>query len=147
MTFKGAKLSEETKKKMGLAKLGEKNHKWKGDQEIHRTTLHDWVRSRMPKPLVCPTCKIKSPYDLANITGIYNRELKNWKYLCRSCHWRLDKKFLNFKQYAGKGHISGRTKRFPSQSRKEYHRLRNLRLKIFNTFLSKQRHTSPKTKP
>jgi hypothetical protein len=110
---KGVKLSEETRHKMSLSRLGEKNPMWKGDKKIHITTLHDWVRSRLPVPDRCTKCNTPKPsrnIDLANITGIYNREFKNWQYLCRTCHWILDEKVKNLKQYSGKGHISGRQK-------------------------------------
>ena len=92
-------LSAETKRKQGIAKLDEKNPQWKGDQKIDYVGLHVYVRRRLPKPLVCQICKIKSPYDLANITGIYTRDLKNWQYLCRKCHMLSDGRMNNLKQF------------------------------------------------
>lgn len=32
----------------------------------------------------------RSPKDLANITGIYNRDFRNWRYMCRKCHIEFD---------------------------------------------------------
>jgi len=64
---------------------------WKGD-DVGYGKLHGWVRSRLPKPDICPCCEEKPPYDLANYTQIYNRDLDNWVYLCRSCHMKLDYK-------------------------------------------------------
>lgn len=84
--------SEETRIKLSQTKIGSNNPNWKGYdyQFTDFTPLHQWLRRRMPKPLVCPICKIQPPFDLANITGVYNREFKNWQYLCRHCHMSID---------------------------------------------------------
>ena len=79
---------------MSMLKLGEKNPYWKGDKVTY-VALHLWVKTRLPKPEKCQDCNIKPPLDLANITGIYNRELKNWKYLCRRCHMLSDGRMAN----------------------------------------------------
>jgi len=50
---------------------------------------HRWVTKRKVKPKKCECCKERKPYDLAN-KGIYNRELKNWEWLCRRCHMSKD---------------------------------------------------------
>ena len=71
----------------------EKNGNWAGyNAKIYLSSLHSWVIRRLQKPDVCPDCGVKPSYtyDLANITGIYNRDLKNWQYLCRRCHMKLD---------------------------------------------------------
>ena len=34
-------------------------------------------------------------YDYANLTGHYE-DIDDYKPMCRSCHWRYDKKHLNF---------------------------------------------------
>lgn len=54
------------------------------------SAVHQWVRRHLPEPDLCEICHNKPPYDLANLTDIYNRDFKNWKYLCRSCHEKLD---------------------------------------------------------
>lgn len=96
---KGIKYSQLHKERIGLAKLGEKNPNWAGyDTKIEYTALHAWVRKRFPKPDTCPDCKTRPPYDLANITGTYNRDLENWKYLCRSCHMLSDGRMKNLAQ-------------------------------------------------
>lgn len=41
------------------------------------------------------------PFDLANVTGIYNRDFINWKYICRRCHMLSDGRMNNLKQYSG----------------------------------------------
>ena len=76
---------------------GEKSAHWKGDK-VGYYWLHNYMLQQIPKPEVCPMCGQlptlykdgKRRFDLANITGIYNRESENWKYLCRSCHIKFD---------------------------------------------------------
>jgi hypothetical protein len=75
--------------------LEDRNPYWKGD-DIGYTGLHLWVRSRLQEPKLCHMCNKVPPLDLANITGIYNRELINWQYLCRSCHVHSDGRINNF---------------------------------------------------
>lgn len=107
----GVKHSEETRQKMSNSLKGkprekirdEKHCRWKGDN-ITSQALHMYVRSRLPKPNVCELCKLVPPIDLANITGIYNRELKNWAYLCRKCHHKYD-------NIAVRGHITKKRNR------------------------------------
>jgi NUMOD3 motif-containing protein len=82
---KGLKRSEETRKKM----LGENNHKWVGNK-VSITALHKWVRSRFPKSKLCQLCNKVPPIQLACITGIYNRELRNWAWFCVKCHHKWD---------------------------------------------------------
>jgi hypothetical protein len=93
----GRNFSEEHRRKLGLKSIGrnraERNGYWKGDN-AKIGAIHLWVRSHLPKPELCPMCKIKPPFDLANITGIYNREFKNWKYLCRKCHMVSDGRII-----------------------------------------------------
>src|SRR5215211_6957289 len=82
-------LSKEERMKIRLSKLGEKNKMWKGDK-VGYEALHDWVIKRKPKPEYCEICFKVPPYDLANITGILNRELRNWGWFCRKCHMYYD---------------------------------------------------------
>jgi hypothetical protein len=67
----------------------EKNSQWKGDK-VGYIALHNWVRRRKPKPELCEDCKERKPYDLANITGKYKRDINDYKWLCRSCHVTYD---------------------------------------------------------
>jgi hypothetical protein len=95
----GKKPSEETRKKISESQKGEKNHNyrmksenhgnWKGDN-ISYKGLHHWVNKHLPKPDLCQLCKEKPPKELACITGIYNREFKNWARLCYKCHRNWD---------------------------------------------------------
>lgn len=82
-------LSEEERRKISISKLGENNASWKGD-DVGYEALHDWVIKQFPKTEFCMICRKVPPYDLANITGIYNRERKNWGWFCRKCHVEYD---------------------------------------------------------
>lgn len=77
----------------------EKNPNWKGDS-VGYVALHEWVRSRKPKPLSCEICKINKPYDLANISQEYKRDVNDFEWLCRSCHMTKDKRLENLKSTA-----------------------------------------------
>lgn len=70
------------------SKLGKNNPMWKGNK-VGLVALHQWVSKRLSKPKLCQCCNQETPYDLAN-KGIYNRDLKNWEWLCRSCHMKKD---------------------------------------------------------
>lgn len=83
---KGKKKSEESIKKYKKTILNRVNHR-----EVGLSALHTWLRYRITKPEVCQICHRTKPRDLANLTGVYNREFKNWCWLCRSCHNRFDK--------------------------------------------------------
>jgi len=83
-----------------LSKIGEKNPQWKGDN-VGYGKLHEWVKNRMVKPKICPKCKKRKAYDLAN-KGIYNRDLKNWEYLCRKCHMESDGRMGRFLKHQRK---------------------------------------------
>lgn len=57
--------------------------------------LHDWVRSRKPKPDVCADCKTAPPRDLANISQQYRRDINDFEWLCRKCHMTKDGRLEN----------------------------------------------------
>lgn len=84
--------SEETKNKL----RGKNNGMWKED--ITYKPLHQWIRNNLPISKLCQYCKKVPPYDAANITGIYNRDFKNWKYLCRLCHMESDGRLEKLKK-------------------------------------------------
>jgi len=68
---------------------GKNNGMWKGNQ-VGYGALHAWIKRHKPKPKVCEICKIKEPYDLANISGEYKRNVNDFQWVCRSCHMKLD---------------------------------------------------------
>lgn len=70
---------------------GEKNPQYKGGDDVEKSTLHSWMRRRIPKPKKCPHCKVKPPLDLANLKQHqYTRDPKDYMWLCRGCHMKLD---------------------------------------------------------
>jgi uncharacterized protein YlaI len=79
------KQSEEAKK----SKLGEKNPVWKGNN-VSYGALHDYIKWHKIKIIFCEECRKKRSFDLANITGKYTRNPDDYKWLCRSCHTKLD---------------------------------------------------------
>lgn len=95
----GKKHKIESRIKMSGSQLGEKSPQWKGDK-VGYYPLHIWIRRRLPQPEFCAMCKKVPPLDLANKTGIYNRDLENWYYLCRSCHMISDGRLERFKTMA-----------------------------------------------
>lgn len=68
---------------------GELSEMWKGD-DARLPAIHCWVRSRKPKPKLCECCNTNVPYDLANISGEYHRDVNDFEWLCRKCHMRKD---------------------------------------------------------
>ena len=81
-----------------IERLNAGNPNWSGSK-VGYIALHNWIRRRIKKPELCNRCKKSQPYDLAN-KGIYNRELKNWEWLCRRCHMLLDGRMKNLKRYS-----------------------------------------------
>ena len=45
--------------------LGDRNPMWRGD-DVGSTSLHEWVRNRLPLPDKCVACRQVPPYDLSN---------------------------------------------------------------------------------
>jgi hypothetical protein len=87
----GNKLSEEMKQKLRELKTAEKNPNWKGD-EVKMDAIHDWVKRRKPLPKKCEICGREKKLDLANINNHnYTRKLEDYRWLCRSCHLKIDR--------------------------------------------------------
>ena len=74
---------------LSLSKMGKNNPNWKGDN-VGVIALHNWVRFRFLKPEFCQKCNKNKPYDLANKSGEYKRNLSDWEWLCRRCHMERD---------------------------------------------------------
>ena len=81
-----------------LDNSGSNNGMWKGD-EVQRIALHEWIRNRKPKPDLCEECHELPPYDLANISGEYLRDINDFRWLCRRCHVKSDGRMKNLKQF------------------------------------------------
>ncbi|MFA5299610.1 MAG: hypothetical protein WC389_15585 [Lutibacter sp.] len=82
----------------GKINKNEKNGQWKGDEASY-TALHHWIRTRKPKPSLCERCHKNPPYDLANISGTYKRDINDFEWLCRKCHMNDDGRINNLKQF------------------------------------------------
>jgi hypothetical protein len=63
----------------------EKNPLWKGD-DVGYCALHNWVRRRKQRPEACEYCHKHKRLLLANISGEYKRDVKDYIWLCGSCH-------------------------------------------------------------
>ncbi len=74
-------------------KLASLNPMWKGDK-VSYYSIHEWIANRKPKPKLCEKCKKKPPYDLANISGKYKRDINDFKWLCRKCHMIEDGSYI-----------------------------------------------------
>jgi len=88
------KISQTTKQAMQNPKikikiLGSNNSQWKGDK-VSYVNLHTWVKRHKPKPELCENYKKTQPYDLANISGDYKRDIDDFKWICRYCHMKED---------------------------------------------------------
>lgn len=62
---------------------------WRGDN-ASSCALHVWARRLKPKPDFCEICGEKPPYDLANVSGNYKRDITDFQWLCRKCHMQSD---------------------------------------------------------
>ena len=77
---------------------GEMNDSWRGDI-AGKQAFHRRLYAIHGKPCACSVCQTTDPknsYDYANLTGRYH-DLKDYKAMCRSCHWKYDKKIRNIK--------------------------------------------------
>jgi len=97
----GRKLSEEHKLKISISHKNELNPMWKGNN-VTKSPLHNWVRRHKPKPDFCELCKVVPPYDLANISQKYYRDVNDFEWICRKCHMNKDSRIKNLKQNAFK---------------------------------------------
>ncbi len=51
---------------------------------------HWWARKNKAKPDRCESCQGPGPLELANVSGIYLRDISDWRHLCRRCHMASD---------------------------------------------------------
>ena len=81
----------------------ENNSSWKGNG-AGKSAFHRRLYSAYGKPRKCGKCGTTDPlksYDYANLTGRYE-DMDDYLPMCRSCHWRYDKKILNIKKMCGR---------------------------------------------
>ncbi len=93
----GKKLSVESKNKISEALAGEKCYKWKGD-DVGYVGLHAWVRKHLGKPTKCEHCGQDGLTGMkihwANKSHMYLRNVKDWLRLCVRCHSEYDHKII-----------------------------------------------------
>lgn len=77
-----------------LHQEGENSHNWRGD-DVGIGDVHQWVRKHKPKPMLCEECHKNEPFDLANISGEYKRDINDYRWLCRKCHLESDGRLEN----------------------------------------------------
>lgn len=75
-------------------KAGEKAWNWKGNNVSYKV-LHKWIRKYFSRPELCQSCNKKPPFDVANKSGKYLRDLSDWEWLCRKCHMKKDGRTKN----------------------------------------------------
>jgi len=85
----GKKLSEEHKQNIRSSNLKENCYLWKGDK-VGYGGLHEYIRKYLPIPKSCYICKKEKRLYAACVTGVYNRDFRNWRYLCHKCHMWFD---------------------------------------------------------
>jgi len=73
--------------------FSENNPNWKGEK-VGYHALHSWLYNHLGKPSKCEHCKSTTAkkFEWANISGKYERDLKDWTRLCTKCHIAFDKK-------------------------------------------------------
>jgi len=78
---------------------GKNNANWKG-ADAGYAALHKRVEKLRGRPSKCEVCGTDAEtkfYDWANLTGRYD-DPGDYKRMCRSCHWKHDKKILNIRR-------------------------------------------------
>lgn len=73
------------------------NNNWKSDN-VGYAAFHKRIQKLKGLPQYCEICgttEKNKTYDWANLSGKYN-DPNDYKRMCRSCHWKHDKTYLNF---------------------------------------------------
>ncbi len=89
-SIKGSfKHSIEFKERLSRQRMGSKNPAWRGSNVSYKA-LHGWLRRNKPTVDNCEDCGSDKKLEISNISGEYNRDLNNHKWLCISCHRKVD---------------------------------------------------------
>lgn len=75
---------------------------FKGDN-VGYDALHDWVRRKRGKAILCEWCGSKKTVQWANRSHEYKRHIDDWLSLCKKCHIKYDRE---------SGHWGTATKKF-----------------------------------
>lgn len=76
------------------SKMGSNNPMWKVD--VGYAALHEWVKNNKPKLYCCEVCGQQKNLDLASINHTYTRNVIDWQWLCRKCHYEKDERHITF---------------------------------------------------
>ena len=96
--MQGKKHSSATLEKLRtVAKVGSQNPMWKGD-EVGYDALHDWARRHRGMSKTCEMCNAGGYLELANRSREYKRDVDDWLTLCKPCHVRYDRTWVNRKR-------------------------------------------------
>ena len=72
---------------------GERLYNWKGDGASY-AAIHNWVRCWLGKPDTCESCGASGltgrHIHWANMSGLYKRDVSDWKRMCAGCHRKYD---------------------------------------------------------
>lgn len=85
---------------------GSNNHMWKSGDASYKA-FHQRIQKLRGKPQKCEVCGACGPgrtYDWANLNSRYD-DPSDYMRMCRSCHWKHDKKHLNLGAYAQIGGV------------------------------------------
>lgn len=75
---------------------GENNPIYKGNK-ASVASIHVWLNRNYGKAYYCSNgCLYQKLYEWANVSGVYTRNIKDYKQLCRSCHLILDRNTLDW---------------------------------------------------
>lgn len=80
---------------------------WKGTVADYKA-LHVRVAQAFGKPKVCEQCQDDTAkrYEWANVSGEYVFDRNDWKYLCVTCHRRMDADSYTGKRFDGRSHTT-----------------------------------------
>lgn len=79
--------------KGSLAKMGSKNPQFgKIKENPSYEALHHYIHKRLDKakPEKCEHCGEEKKLEMANKSREYKRELEDWLWLCKKCHFKYD---------------------------------------------------------
>lgn len=94
---RGKPVAPETRRKNSLARRGEKNYLWKGD-EAGYVPIHRWLRRWHPKTGVCEECGANvgavgqrgTHYAFKHHPEPHTRDIADYRELCPTCHKNYD---------------------------------------------------------
>lgn len=76
-------------KRLNSNQSGSNNRAWKGDKATY-SAKHLWVRQHLERPEKCSMCNELPSREVANLDGLYSRDLSTWAWTCRSCNLVYD---------------------------------------------------------